>query len=60
MSDRPHDPEYGAQVLDWAQRLIITKGYGWSKAVDTARDLLAGPPPKPAKPAKPPKAKRQS
>lgn len=59
MSDRPHDPEYGAQVLDWAQRLIITKGYGWSKAVDTARDLLAGPPtaPKPA-PAKPPKAKQ--
>lgn len=54
MSDRPHDPEYGAQVLDWAQRLMITKGYGWSKAVDKARDLASAPP----KPAKPPK--RQS
>lgn len=48
-----HDAEYRARVLDWAQRLMITKGYGWSKAMDTARDLAA-----PAKPAKPRKTKR--
>lgn len=53
MSDAQYDSEYGAQVLAWAQRLMITKGYGWSKAVDKARDLASAP-------RKPPKAKRQS
>ena len=27
---------HGAQVLSWAQRLMQTKGYGWSKAIDVA------------------------
>ena len=28
-----------AQILTWAQRLMKTKGYGWSKAISEARDL---------------------
>ena len=28
-----------ATIVQWAARLMITKGYGWSKAMDTARSL---------------------
>ena len=31
--------ERGTTILNWAQRLMQTKGYGWSKAVSVARDL---------------------
>jgi len=28
-----------ATIVAWAQRLMITRGYGWSKAISAARDL---------------------
>ena len=27
---------HGQTVIKWAHRLMITKGYGWSKAMDKA------------------------
>lgn len=38
--------EHGAQVLKWAQRLMQTKGYGWSKAIDTAAQYAGESKPK--------------
>lgn len=40
-----NDTEHGAQVIKWAQRLMQTKGYGWSKAMDKAAEY-AGEKPK--------------
>ncbi len=33
------DSARNATIVRWADRLMITKGYGWSKAMDAARDL---------------------
>lgn len=38
--------EHGAQVLTWAQRLMKTKGYGWSKAIDVAAQYAGESKPK--------------
>mgnify|MGYP005607242625 FL=1 len=36
------DDEYNQLIVDWTQRLMDTKGYGWSKAMDIARTLYGG------------------
>lgn len=33
------DDKRRATIVNWARRLMYTKGYGWSKAMDTARNL---------------------
>lgn len=39
------DAEHGARVLELARRLMSTKGYGWSKAIDRAAEYAAPPTP---------------